>query len=243
MEDQDTGADTTSTSEENAADTQSNNQSDKTTDQDFDFGKERERMQGGSKYTPREKALHSARSIKAELEKHGIDPTEVFGGSPSKKDNTDDEEPAKDKPLTRDEMEKVIEERLSKERRALRDPLLESKIAPLARSKDEGAVIKEWANIVEGHVGNIDEAVNVGWMIANRHRLKDTIAEIIRGKKNEGTAGSEGTGAGERKNTGGKQAPTGKEAEFAKSRGLVWDGTAGKWVSPAGKKHREQNRR
>lgn len=227
-----------STSEENTADNQNQNASDNQNTQDIDFGKERERIQQqqGSRYTPREKAIHSAKSIAAELQKHGVDPSEVFGTGKSGKETEGEDSSGTGKPLSSEDIERIVDERVAKERAALREPILDSKIQPIVRSKDEHEVVKHWSNVVAAHVDDLDQAVQIGWVIANLPRLKDTFAEIMRGKNTPPAGNGEGAGSGQRKGQG-KAEPTGKEAEFAKSRGLVWSEKDGRFVSPSRLKH------
>jgi hypothetical protein len=240
------GGDDNSTSEEQSQD---NQQQQQTTDQqqgsqDFDYGKELERTQGGSKYTPLEKAIFSAKKIADEIKKHGGDPASIFQG-PSQDDQQQDQQSG-DKPPSRDDIQKMIDDGLTRGRSTLFEPILDSKITPITRSADEAKLVKHWTNTILPHVdGNVDMAVEIGWFISNRHRFKETFAEITRGKQ-AATMASDGQGTGQKKPTP-KSEPTGKEAEFAKSKGLVWDENAhdgkGGFVSPAAKEFKAKQRK
>lgn len=207
---------------------------------DFDYGKEFDRVSSGSKYTPAEKAMHSARGIFKELSKHGIDPRTLIE---EKQDEggAEDKKPEGEKPLTMADVQRLIDEGVKKQSSALFDPILDGKIQPLVRSVNEAKLVKHWTNKFIAEGTPMDEAIEKGWLLANAHRFKQTFAEIVRGEAAE-SGKTDGQGSGQKK-TVGKQAPTGKEADFAKQRGLVWDEGENKFISPARKAYLDKRKK
>ena len=124
----------------------------------------------------------------------------------------------------------MIDDAVQKGREAALEPIMDSKVAPLTRNAAEAKLVKLWAGRVLPQVENLDEAVQIGYIITNRHRFKDTFSELMRGQGAK-RARTDGNGQGQRRQQG-KPEPSGKEAEFAKKRGLVWDADAGRHVSP-----------
>lgn len=226
-----------STSEEKGEDKKEPEKADDKEEPGFDYGKEYDRVSGGSKYSPAEKAIHSAKNIAKELKKHGVDPSTVFTSDEDKESEKGDREQS----IKHEDVQKMISEGIAKERSVLFEPLLDAKVSPISRSKEEAKLIKFHANKFIADGVEMDEAVEMAWYIANRHRFKETFAEITRGKAAEKSK-TDGAGSGQRK-TFPRQEPTGKEAEFARNRGLVWEEQEGRYVSPSRKTFLDKQRK
>lgn len=195
--------------------------------EDF-HAKELERLQGeksGSKYSPLEKAVFSAKKIAEQIRQYGGDPADVFGAAKEK------DEPAGSEGK---DIEAIIDEKLSKFTSGFVVQQSQAMIRSLAKSDSEANLIQYHLENTIRPTGNLENDIKAAYLLANQGRLMQLMEltkEQAQKKASKPIAGQQSNETAK-----GSKQPTEAQKAFMKRRGLEWDSVKGQVVSPSRKK-------
>ena len=202
---------------------------------DYDWDKETENRKGGSKYSPLEKAQNSLKSTIAEVTRDGGDPSKFFEGS--KKAEEGDKE---QKGVTLDDMRAIVREEMGGIKSSFAKAEVETRVSKLAKNDKEKALTIHLFDNRIVRSDNLDEDVDDAWWLANKNRIKATMAELGRGNKAKKKSSGESTG--QKRETSEKGKPSSQEEAFAKKRGLTWSEEDGRFISKAKRDFLKKNK-
>jgi hypothetical protein len=187
--------------------------------EDDEYQKELERRQGGSRHTPLEKATFSFKKTAEEIKRLGGDPSKIFGNDEERKES-----------FSLEEVRSIIKEEVGSVRSLFAESEVETRISKVAKSDKEKALIKHLFNSRISRSENLDDDIEDAWLLANKHKMKSVMSELARGKKAKPHSES---GDGQKREDKQKPKVNAADEKFAKSKGLVWSDTEGRFISKA----------
>ena len=214
----------------------------KTPDGDEDYhAAELARLQGegdkgGSKYTPLERATHSARKIADEIKKYGGDPASIFGAAPTaKKDDKGGSDDGKEG-VDLEKVSKLVDERLGKFQSGFVSQQAQGLIRSVSKSDSEATLIQYHLENTIRPTGNMEEDVKRAYLIANHGKILQNM-ELFKSQAGKKTQKPSDPG---QKSTQGKE-PTSAQKELMHRKGLKWDADKGEVFSPARRAYQEKS--
>ncbi len=214
-------------------------------DEDSEYQKELDRIESkkGSKYSPIEKAGYNLKKMAEEIKRLGGDPSEFLAANEDG-DRKDKGEFKIESPEQLQELvDKIVEEKVGTVRSTFAKAEVDTRISKLTKTPKEKQLVEYHFNNTIKPTGDIDEDVENAYIIANKHRIKQTF-EALGGKQKANEEKGDGIGSGQKRPKSGKEPQvSAQEKAFAQSNGLVWSEDENKYVSPARLKHLESRKK